>query len=154
MRRVMGTGRFPGGVRPARPGDLEEILSLVSGLGLPVAGVGENMGTFLVLESDGTCIGTVGLELYGRSALLRSLAVSPGWQGRGLGRELCRAALERAKELGVIEIILLTETAVGFFQKLGFGIITRIEAPEALRSSVEFTSSCPETATCMRLCFR
>ena len=147
----MNSEQLPRRIRHADPGDLAEILALISEVGLPVAGVREHLQHFLVLETDGSLEGTVGLELYGRHALLRSLAVSPRQQGRGEGRKLCETILERARSLGVEEVVLLTETAAGFFRKLGFRTVPRDEVSEAVRASVELTSICPVSAICMQM---
>ena len=40
-------------------------------------------------ESDGAIIGVGGLEVHGSHALLRSLAGSPAYQGRGLATAIC-----------------------------------------------------------------
>ena len=37
-------------------------------------------GDFIVAESEGELIGVAGLEVYGASALLRSVAVEDSWQ--------------------------------------------------------------------------
>jgi amino-acid N-acetyltransferase len=141
----------PAHIRPAVPADLENILALLAEVGLPAAGVRDHLPHFLVLEIEGELAGTVGLELYGRRALLRSLAVSPRRQGTGLGRRLCRALLDRAESLRLEEIVLLTETAAIFFEKHGFRAVSREEVSPALRNSVEFNSACPVSAICMRL---
>jgi len=139
-----------GHIRLAVASDLSEILALLSAVRLPTAGVGDHLENFLVLEVDGRVAGTVGLELYGREALLRSLAVTPERQGRGWGSALSQAIVERAESLSVEEIILLTETADGFFQKQGFRTIARDEVSDAMKTSVEFTSCCPLSAVCMK----
>lgn len=48
-------------------------------------------------------------------------------------------------------VYLLTETAAEFFARLGFRPIRRAEAEPAVGASVEFTTACPASATCMRL---
>lgn len=139
-------------IRSARPGDLESIVGLLGTLRLPTEGVREHLGEFLVLEADGAMLGTVGLELYGDRALLRSLAVAGAARGRGGGAALVEAALERARTRGVTEIVLLTETAAPFFARRGFEPVPRDDVVAAVRQSVEFRSACPASATCMRLC--
>jgi len=139
------------GIRPAREDDLAAMESLLSRLSLPVAGVAEHRDRFLVLEEGGRIEGTVGLEVYGPRALLRSLGVSSDLRGRGYGKRLCRAALGLAAELKVREVVLLTETAAPFFRSHGFEEISRDQVDASVRSSVEFRSCCPASATCMRL---
>jgi amino-acid N-acetyltransferase len=141
-------------IRDALPEDLEEIQQLLRGLRLPVEGVAEHWRRFLVLELEDRVAGTVGLEVYGDQALLRSLGVAKGLQGRGHGQRLCEAVLDRARALGLREIILLTETAQRFFARQGFEVITREEAGPAVGASVEFRAVCPVSAVCMRLRLR
>jgi amino-acid N-acetyltransferase len=138
-------------IRAARPEDLGDVLRLLGGLDLPVEGVQAHLGRFLVLEIDGRIAGTVGLEVYGRRALLRSLGVAAEQQGRGHGLRLCREILVRARELGIEEVVLLTNTAEPFFAREGFEKIPRTEVDDAVKASEEFGSSCPQSAVCMRM---
>lgn len=138
-------------IRPAVPEDLEPVRRLLRDCRLPVDGVEEHLCQFLVLELDGRPAGCVGLEIHGRQALLRSLCVEPARQGYGYGQHLYEAILDRARQLGVMEIILLTETARRFFAHQGFETIERAEAGPAICASVEFRSACPRSALCMRL---
>ena len=95
--------------------------------------------------------GTVGLEIYKDKALLRSLAVAGAHQGQGFGQKLYFAIIEKAREHGIREIYLLTETAEDFFSQQGFEMISRDLVDAAVKESVEFQSVCPETASCMQL---
>ena len=83
-------------------------------------------------------------------ALLRSVAVDPREQGQGLGHRLTDAAIDLARTAGAPNIYLLTTTAEGFFPKFGFERIARADVPAGVRTSVEFTSVCPSSATVMR----
>jgi amino-acid N-acetyltransferase len=138
-------------IRSAQPGDLGSIVGLLEDLRLPSEGVRDHLKEFLVFDEDGAVVGTVGLEVYGDRALLRSLGVARARQGLGRGHALCDAILARARALGMVEIVLLTETASGFFARRGFESIPRDRVDEAVRRSVEFRSACPASATCMRL---
>ena len=138
-------------IRAARPEDLSEVVGLLDRLGLPVDGVPSHLERFLVLEIGGRILGAVGLELYGRRALLRSLSVAAVQQGRGHGRHLCREILARARALGIEEIVLLTETAAPFFEREEFETIARHEVDETVRASEQFRFSCPQSAACMHL---
>jgi len=48
-------------------------------------------------------------------------------------------------------VYLLTETAPGFFERLGFERVARGTFPEEVRASWEFTSGCCDSATAMKL---
>ena len=104
----------------------------------------------MVARDRGRVVGSAALELYPDGALLRSVAVSREEQGRGLGHQLTDAAIRLAQDVGAPAIYLLTTTAEGFFPKFGFERIARAEVPASVRTSVEFTSACPSTATVMR----
>jgi 2-keto-4-pentenoate hydratase len=119
-------------------------------VGLPTAGVAEHAGTALVARDGERVVGSAILEEYGTSALLRSVAVAPSWRRAGLGRRLTLAAVDLARAAGVETAYLLTETAERFFGTLGFYALPRAAVPEAVRTSVQFTSSCPATACAMR----
>jgi len=96
-------------------------------------------------------VGCVGLEFYGKTALLRSLAVLPQQRGRGLGARLAGEILDRARRLGASEAVLLTTTVQAMAARMGFQVVPRESMPAAVRSSWEFKADCCGTATCMRL---
>jgi amino-acid N-acetyltransferase len=130
--------------------DLPQIRALLERLHLPVAGVDEHLPTMLVARQDEQIVGTAGLELYADGALLRSVAVDPGCQGKQLGHQLTDAALHLATTSGANAVFLLTTTAERFFPKFGFEQIGREQVPPTVRASVEFQSACPASAIVMR----
>lgn len=136
-------------LRTASTPDLEAVFSLLGRSGLPTAGVADNFSQFLVAEADGKLVGVVGLELYGESALLRSAAVEESWRGSGVGRVLVERALDLARERGIEDVYLLTTTAENYFPKFGFVCVRRDEVAQGVRSSVEFQTACPASATVM-----
>jgi amino-acid N-acetyltransferase len=102
----------------------------------------------LALDAD-QVVGSGALELYGDAALLRSVAVAPEQRGQGLGQQLTQAALDLARQHGVRQVYLLTETAADFFPRFGFRPIARADVTPAVQRSVEFTSACPQSALVM-----
>lgn len=62
---------------------------------------------------------------------LDSVAVEPGWQGRGIGSALVEFALERARE-SETAIILETGTRrnVLLYERLGFDVVEEADSPE------------------------
>jgi amino-acid N-acetyltransferase len=81
----------------ASPADLPDILDLLTQVQLPHDGVAENLGAFLVARDESSrLIATIGLEPHGNTALLRSAAVAPEYQGCGIGSRLTEQVLERA----------------------------------------------------------
>ncbi len=129
--------------------DLPAIFALLDANRLPRAGLEEYVASTVVVREDGQIVGTAALELYGRSALLRSVAVAAPLRGRGVGQALTAAALNLARRRGVRTVYLLTETAAEFFPKFGFRPIDRAAVDPAVLASEEFTTACPSGALIM-----
>lgn len=104
---------------------------------------------FMVLREEGRLVGVVGLELLGRHALLRSLAVPAQGRGRGIGTRLTAAAEAYARDREVETLYLLTTTAEGFFAARGYQRVERASAPAEMQETIEFRSLCPASAACM-----
>jgi amino-acid N-acetyltransferase len=135
--------------RPAHDSDWEPVADLLTAAHLPLEGARENLLGFILAWRDDELIGCAGLERYKGVGLLRSVAVREAERGSGLGKTLTGQVLEQARQTGLRQIILLTETAQGFFPKFGFTPITRAEVPSEALASVEFTTACPESAVVM-----
>ena len=139
-------------IRPATPGDRGAVKALLEAAGLPSADLDERLiRRFLVGEREGRVVGTVAYEPAGaNNGLLRSLVVAPDWQGRGVGERLVAEIEAVARSQGVRTLYLLTETAEGFFDRLGYIATDRQQAPAEVRATSEFTELCPAGAACMR----
>jgi amino-acid N-acetyltransferase len=137
-------------IRPAAASDKPSISKFLAENGLPANGVDKCIENFLVAEDkEGCWVGVAGLELYGRSGLLRSVAVDRRFRGMGQGRALVDAALRRAKAKGIGTVYLLTDDAVAYFGGLGFEPVDRKIIDEAVKASVEFGEMCA-SAVAMR----
>lgn len=118
--------------------------------GLPSDGVADHFEHFFVATiGNGRVVGSAGVEIYEKAALVRSVAVAPDRQHAGLGARLVARVLDFAATLGVADAYLLTRDAADYFTRLGFAPIAREQVPAAVRASVEFTTSCPATASAM-----
>ncbi|MFH1943930.1 MAG: arsenic resistance N-acetyltransferase ArsN2 [bacterium] len=137
-------------IRKAQEKDLNPIRELLKSLKLPVDGVEDHFDHFSVLIEDDSIVGTVGLEVYGPKALLRSLGVCKDHQSKGHGRQLYEQAMKEAYLKRINEVFLLTETGEGFFSKAGFERIAREDVDECVKVSAEFQYCCPTSAVCMR----
>ena len=93
--------------------------------------------------------GIVGLELYGSCGLVRSLAVTPGCRGRGIGEALLGFAERVAAASGVAELYLLTTTANRYFSKHGYSMVDRVAAPEPIARTPQFSALCPSSSAFM-----
>ena len=138
-------------IRRAGPSDFEAASELLRAASLPLDGLAEHFSHALVAESENRLVGCVALELYGETALLRSLAVAPERRGEGLGQRLAAAAVSDAKQSGARDVYLLTQTADRFFPRLGFLAEERGLAPDVLQKSEEFRAACPASAVMMHL---
>jgi len=75
---------------------------------------------FLIAEIEGEFVGTCGSKIFPDGMLeIISAAVKKEYQGRGIGSELIKAQIERAKKLGIKKIIALTFRPEVFI-KIGF----------------------------------
>jgi amino-acid N-acetyltransferase len=134
----------------ASPADRPPIVALLRSCSLPVEDLPSDLGDFFTATQGSELVGTIGLEMFGPTALLRSLAVAPGWRGRGLAESLWERARAHALASGVQEVFLLTTTAEPIFARWGFQRTSRDVAPPAIQNTSEFTTLCPASAAFMR----
>lgn len=116
---------------------------------LPYQDVNAENIEFYMAFSDADFVGIVGLENYSDVALLRSMVVFDKFRNKGYGCKIVKEILEEATAKGIKEIFILTTTAKDFFERLGFEVIERASVPNDIKSTTEFTSLCPASATCL-----
>jgi len=119
-------------IRRARIRDVRAIGGLVddnvgSGrlLGKATVTLYEDVQEFWIAErvDDGQVVGCGALHVMWEDlAEIRTIAVRPDCQGKGIGHQLVEALLGSARELGVRRVFVLT-FAVGFFAGHGFAQI-------------------------------
>lgn len=131
------------------PSDLPAIRELLDSSGLPLDGLMEVPTRWVVARDQHRLVGAGALETHGPDALLRSLVVAPGVRALGIGSGIVAELERHASAGGVAGIYLLTDSAEGFFARRGYRRIGREEAPEAVRSSVEWAVACGESAVPM-----
>lgn len=103
------------------------IRSLVAGyesagilLGKPLVSLYEDVQEFWVAEADGVVVGCGALHVMWEDlGELRTVAVDPGWRGRGVGSAIVERLLGTARALGLRRLFVLT-FEVDFFARLGF----------------------------------
>ena len=126
------------------------VRQLLSESSLPISDItAQHLQHFFGCGSGPELEGVVGLELYGKVALLRSLAVASSRRGTGVGSGLVANAERHAQDQGVQSLYLLTTTAEQFFLRHGYARIPRDEAPAAIRSTREFSGICPTSSAFM-----
>ncbi|MGI9206111.1 MAG: arsenic resistance N-acetyltransferase ArsN2 [Woeseiaceae bacterium] len=137
-------------LRRATATDRSAIVALLSAEKLPVADLdAEKISGFLVAEDGTDLLGLIGVELYGTVGLLRSLVITRNARRLGLGSKLVGALESAADAAGVTELWLLTIDAQQYFDRLGYHLVGRDDAPESIRESGEFSRLCPESAHLM-----
>jgi tRNA (guanine37-N1)-methyltransferase len=139
-------------VRPASSMDTQAVLDLLLRCELPTDGVTDRFpdGYSVAVTNTGALAGAAGVERYGDYSLLRSVAVDPAWRRRGIAERLTTERMRWAQRSGARAIYLLTTTAVEYFARQGFQPIAREQVPAEIRSSSEFTTVCPTSATVMK----
>lgn len=114
-------------IRPARTSDVPRLRELIDHyaakrilLSKATVTLYEDIPDFLVAQSEGQVVGCGAMHvLWEDLGELRTLAVDPAVKGRGIGRTLVGALLDRARDLGLSRVFCLTfET--DFFASMGF----------------------------------
>jgi len=92
----------------------------------------EHLRDFWVAEENKKIIGCAALHIsWDDLAEIKSLAVEKRRQRRGIGKELVRACLNEAKQLGAKKIFVLTYKP-NYFKKFGFKRIKTADLPHKI----------------------
>ena len=136
--------------RRATEADSKIIRELLEENDLPSEDYEDHIESFIVVEESGKVIGIGGLEKCGAAAgLVRSIVVVPGHRGKRVANEIYMLIEDKAHNLGIKALYLLTESAAEYFKKLGFEVIERIEVPESVMKTRQFRDLCPASAVVM-----
>ncbi len=74
----------------------------------------------LIEDGHPKIVGFAAVEIYSRKlSEIQCLAVDDGYQGRGIGSDLVRACVERARKKGILEVMAISASDE-FLRKLGF----------------------------------
>src|ERR1700730_3119161 len=114
-------------IRKAVMSDTESIYNLISEyakegklLARTYPSIYENLQSFIVAELDNKVVGISSLTILDRNlAEVRSLAVSPAYVGKGIGKALVKEIIRETGDLKITKLISLTYQ-IEFFSKLGF----------------------------------
>jgi amino-acid N-acetyltransferase len=104
------------------------------------AGIEKNINDYYLLEIDRHPVGCVALHTYPEQAKgeLACLYVRPTHENQGIGRKLIQFVENRARELGINELITLSTQAFTYFQsKGGFVEGTPEDLPPARREKYD-----------------
>lgn len=101
--------------------------------------------TFVVAELDGVIVGCGSLCKLGKDLVeIRSLGMTEGYKGLGIGSKLVDKLIEQAKEQGLTKVMALTY-AVDFFVKNGFSVVEKEIFPEKVWTDCV---NCPKQHNC------
>jgi len=129
--------------------DIELIEHLLQECSLPYNDLTKYIENFVVVEEENKIIGVGGFEKYGEVSLIRSLAVSHEYRGIGVGERIYSLLVSNINSTGINKVYLLTETAIDYFKKIGFIILSRENVPAAITNTKQFRELCPSTAVVM-----
>ncbi len=132
-------------VEKAVNSDLKGVYELLEEVNLPIEGIEENFENFFIIKADEAIIGCIGLEIYDKDGLVRSVAINPKFQGKGLGHRLLLRIQKYSLEKGLERLFLLTDTAESFFQKFDFILIPREKIKSGITQSIEYSKLCPSS---------
>ena len=93
--------------------------------------VATNIRSYVLAKIDGQLIGYAALHIHSsRLAEIRSLIVLDGHRGKNIGKKIVQFALEEAKDLNILEEVLVLTYLPEFFKKLNFIEIAKDTIPE------------------------
>jgi amino-acid N-acetyltransferase len=134
-------------IRPARKKDIRAIQQLTRKaveaeelIRRTRAEMEKNLGDYYIFEIDRNPVACVALHVYEEQGIgeLASLFVDPSHENQGIGRKLIRFVEDKARELGLSELILLSTQAFTFFEsKGGFAEGSPDDLPPARREKYE-----------------
>lgn len=105
----------------------------------------ENIRDYFVVRAGERLIACVALHVHWLDlAEIKSLAVTEESQEQGIGAQLVGACLNEAKELGIPAVFCLTYKP-GFFEKLGFSQLDKMELPHKIWAECY---RCPKFPNC------
>ncbi|QJW89034.1 GNAT family N-acetyltransferase [Spirosoma taeanense] len=136
--------------RTATAHDRLSLISLLEAVGLPTEDLPNNLSGFQLVFAGDRLVGSAGVESYADAGLLRSVAVDPAYRNRQIGQRLIDAIRQQAQQTGLSTLYLITTTADTYFGRLGFTPVERINVPEPIAQTQQFSSLCPSSAVVMK----
>lgn len=139
-------------IRKAIMSDTESIYNLISGyakegklLVRTYPSIYENLQSFVVAVLNDEVVGICSLTILDRNlAEVRSLAVSPAYVGKGIGKALVKQIMKETANLEITKLISLTYQ-IEFFSKLGFNVVDKNELPQKMWKDC---INCPKLHSC------
>lgn len=138
--------------RQANPDDVDVLFELIKGYaekGIMLPRTRETLlrqiETFVVAEVEEVVVGCGSLTRLGTDLVeIRSLGMSEGYKGFGIGNKLVDFLIEQAREQKIPKIMALTY-AVAFFERNGFTVVEKEIFPEKVWTDCV---NCPKQHAC------
>ncbi|WP_339278624.1 N-acetyltransferase [Paenibacillus sp. FSL W8-1187] len=138
--------------RAAKPEDVDTLFELIrgyaeKGIMLPRSKdvLLRQIGTFVIAEIAGAVVGCGSLTRLGQDLVeIRSLGISEGHKGAGIGSKLVAKLIEQAQAQGIPKIMALTYE-VRFFERNGFSVVNKEIFPEKVWTDCV---NCPKQHAC------
>jgi len=93
--------------------------------------VATNIRSYVLAKECGQLVGYAALHIHSsRLAEIRSLIVLDAHRGKNIGKKIVQFALEEAKDLNVLEEVLVLTYLPDFFKKMNFVEIAKDTIPE------------------------
>ena len=139
-------------VEKAKIADIPQIHKLINDyakdgemLARPLSELYEGIRDFLVVRDGDHVAACAALHVaWADLAEIRSMAVVPELKRTGIGRRLVECCLQEADELGIETVFCFTYQP-GFFQKMGFSEIDKMELPRKVWTDC---LRCPKFPNC------
>jgi glycerol 3-phosphatase-2 len=132
---------------PATAEHETEIRKLLDESGLSSDAGWEPRAETVAALDHGSVVATAAADVRGRDTYLRSVAVAEWLRGMHVGTQVVAAVVRAARRRGAERVWLVTETAEGFFGRLGFEAVDRAALPGWI---AERSDHCPRSAVAMR----
>jgi len=137
-------------IEPVSFEDKNTVIDLLKNAALPTQNLPEGLPDFVIAKEGENATGIAGLESFGLSGLLRSVAVDPAYQGKGGAAKLVQTLLAQANSKRLEEIYLITTTADHYFDRFDFKAVDRDLVPGEIQKTQQFSGLCPSSAVVMK----
>lgn len=141
-RSAATVGAMKTTIRQARPSDLAAIHELLRATGLYTSSVTlQGDATYLLAERGRVLVAALGLEHGQDAALLRSFAVHPDEQGRGLSRTLLSRAYALLRRRGSARVYLFSADGGEYWVHMGYRRVNGEEVAAFLPDTPQIRSA-------------
>jgi len=144
--------RIGDAVMPAEQDDFDALDQMLGEQGLDVPDLADNMDDYIVLRGAHGLAGCIGVELHGKTALLKDLALRPERRGEGLSWLLAEAAVRTAAHRGIKSLYMFgVPETLRTGKMLGFAVVECTDMDEQMKHSQTLSRAWYTKGTCLRL---